>query len=229
MRILTYNTRGSLGTDGRRSTARIAQVVRHLTPDVVCFQEIHRRMVQSGGEDQPALLADALGRPFMFQSNLTVGFGSYGVGIAYRGELLRSREHMLPSKTEQRGALEVQLRDIAGLPRLTVFCTHWGLDSEERSHQALALANSVRAAGHPVVVCGDFNENAEGLAVRALLEATGLLDADTALNRPTFLSDNPTTRIDFVLYSPDLVVRNVEVVPSLASDHLPVLVDLERA
>ena len=215
--------------DGRRSTARIAQKVRHMSPDIVCFQEIHRRMLRSGGEDQPGMLADGLGRPFVFQSNLTIGFGGYGVGIAYRGALHQSREHMLPSKTEQRGALEVQLRDVAGIPRLTVFCTHWGLDAEERSHQALALAQSVRAAGHPIIVCGDFNENAEGISVRSLLEATGLLDADAALNRPTFPSNNPTTRIDFVLHSSDLAVRNVEVISSLASDHLPVLVDFELA
>lgn len=229
MRIITYNTRGSLGMDGVRSTPRIAQVVRRLTPDVVCFQEIHRRMYRSGNEDQPAMLADGLGRPFVFQSNLTVGFGGYGVGIAYRGELHRSREHYLPSKTEQRGALEVQLRDVGGIPRLTVFCTHWGLDAEERSHQAVALGQSVRAAGGPVIVCGDFNEDASGEGMRALLAATGLRDADAERNRPTFLSDNPTTRIDFVLHSADLVVRNVEVIATLASDHLPVLVDFERA
>ncbi|MCW3053336.1 MAG: Metal-dependent hydrolase [Chthonomonadales bacterium] len=229
MRIITYNTRGSLGMDGLRSTPRIAQVVRRLTPDVICFQEIHRRIFVSGNEDQPAVLADGLGRPFVFQSNLSLGFGQYGVGIAYRGDLHRSREHYLPSKTEQRGALEVQLRNVGGIPRVTVFCTHWGLDAEERTHQAVALAMSVQAAGNPVVVCGDFNEDANGEAVRALLEATGLRDADAALNRPTFLSDSPTTRIDFVLHSADLVVRNVEVISSLASDHLPVLVDFDPA
>ena len=229
MRILTYNTRGSLGCDGRRSTPRIVQAVRQLTPDVVCFQEIHRKTVQAGREDQPAMLADGLGRPFVFQKNLSLGLGDYGVGIAYRGELRRSREHHLPSKTEPRGALEVRLHEVGGLPRVTVFCTHWGLDAEERTHQALALAHSVRAAGCPVIVCGDFNENASGAAMQSLLEATGLRDADAALNRPTFTADNPTTRIDFVLYSSDLRVLNVEVLRTLASDHLPVAVDFELA
>lgn len=229
MRILTYNTRGSLGMDGVRSTPRIAQVVRQLTPDVVCFQEIHRRTMQSGKEDQPAMLAESLGRPFRFQSNLPFGLGHYGVGIAYRGELQSSQEHMLPSKTEPRGALEVRLRNVGGFSRLTVFCTHWGLDAGERSEQALALAECVRAAGGPVIVCGDFNENIEAEGMRSLLDLTGLQDADAALNRPTFLSDNPTIRIDFVLYSTDLIARNVEVVPSLASDHMPILVDFEHA
>ncbi|MCW3051152.1 MAG: Metal-dependent hydrolase [Chthonomonadales bacterium] len=229
MRILTYNTRGSIGMDNMRSTPRIVQVVRQLTPDVVCFQEIHKRTMQAGKEDQPALLADGLGRPFRFQSNLSLGMGKYGIGIAYRGELQSSQELYLPSKTEPRGALKVCLRDVAGFSRLTVFCTHWGLDPEERSQQAIALAGSVRAAGSPVIVCGDFNEDAEGEGVRSLLDLSGLKDADAALNRPTFIADNPTTRIDFVMHSSDLVVRNVEVIPTLASDHLPLLVDFERA
>lgn len=108
-------------------------------------------------------------------------------------------------------------------------CTHWGLDAEERKDQARALAEIVKSIASPVVVCGDFNENASGAAMQMLLESTGLLDADTSQNRPTFLSDNPTTRIDFILHSPDLIVRNVEVISSLASDHLPVLVDFDRA
>jgi len=228
MRILTYNTRGSVGMDNVRSTPRIVQVVRQLTPDIVCFQEIHRRMIQSGREDQPALLADGLGRPFRFQSNLSIGMGKYGIGIAYRGELQSSQEIYLPSKTEPRGALKVCLRDVAGFPRLTVFCTHWGLDPEERSQQAIALAESVRAASGPVIVCGDFNEDAQGEGVRSLLDLTGLKDADAALNRPTFIADDPTSRIDFVMHSADLVARNVEVIPTLASDHLPLLVDFER-
>lgn len=229
MRVITYNTRGSLGMDGLRSTPRIAQVIRQLTPDVVCFQEIHRRVLMSGSEDQPAVLSSRLGRAFVFQSNLSIGLGGYGVGVAYRGELRRRHEHLLPSKKEQRGALEVHLQEVGGFQRLAVVCTHWGLDAEERKDQARALAEIVKSIASPVVVCGDFNENASGAAMQMLLESTGLLDADTSQNRPTFLSDNPTTRIDFILHSPDLIVRNVEVISSLASDHLPVLVDFDRA
>ena len=39
MRIVTYNTRGSLGMDDVRSTPRIAETLRPLSADVICFQE----------------------------------------------------------------------------------------------------------------------------------------------------------------------------------------------
>ncbi len=229
MRIVSYNTRGSLGMDGVRSTRRIADSVRVLMPDIVCFQEIHRRMVWSGREDQPAALAALLGREFVFQRNVRFGRGAYGIGISTRGSIVERRQHMLPGNREQRGALELRLRDIAGLRQLTLFCTHWGLDEEERKLQAEALVAIIEKAPRPLVFCGDLNEAANGGAVMLLLNRTGLIDADAALNRPTFLSDAPTVRIDYCLYSPDLHASRVDVGTSLASDHLPLCVDLEIA
>ena len=228
MRILTYNTRGSLGMDGLRSTRRIAQTVRQLSPDIVCFQEIHQRMPQSGGEDQPGMLSRYLGRSFIFQRNLRMGMGNYGIGIATRATIVTAKEHKLPSAREQRGALELRLRDVAGIGGLTVFCTHWGLDSEEREKQAAFLVPLINEAKGPVVFCGDLNEGPEASGYKALVDGSGLVDADAQQNRPTFIADDPKERIDYILHSPTLTAHYVEVVNSLASDHLPLLADLMR-
>lgn len=226
MRIVTYNTQGSLGIDNVRATGRIAQTLRPLSTDVVLFQEIHQRMTRSGREDQPEVLSLLLKRTFVFQANLKFAFGGgYGIGIATRGRVVEQTQHFLPGGKEQRGALEVHLREVGGFRTLTVICTHWGLSAEERKQQAEALAEIIRKAPRPLVVGGDFNETAEGEAMQLLLGMTELKDADVTQNRATFVSNNPTSRIDFLLYSPDLVVSNAEVVPSLASDHLPVSAD----
>jgi endonuclease/exonuclease/phosphatase family metal-dependent hydrolase len=213
--------------DAVRSTRRIIDVVRGLTPDIVAFQEIHERLRPSGGEDQPDMLARGLNRSFVFQRLLRFGRGGYGVGLAVLGTVLERKEHLLPSVKEQRGALELRLRVSDG-QRLTVFCTHWGLDAEERLRQAEALVEWVNAAPRPTVVCGDLNEGPEGEGVQRLLRETGLTDADSGQGRLTFPSDHPTARIDFVLFSPELKVQRVEVIDTPASDHLPVLVDFAR-
>lgn len=227
MRIVTCNTRGSLGMDNMRSTGRIARVLRALTPDVLCFQEIHRRLPWSRREDQPEVLSRLLARPFAFQQLLTFGFGGYGIGIAYRGELAARREHLLPSRKEQRGALELRLRNVGEVRAVTVICTHWGLQAEERLQQAEALASIVQEAAHPIAVCGDFNEGPEGDAIRAFLATTGLSDVGRKQSQATFSADNPTERIDFIFISPELQAAHFETVPSQASDHLPVLADLK--
>jgi endonuclease/exonuclease/phosphatase family metal-dependent hydrolase len=212
--------------DGLRSTRRISDVVRALTPDIVAFQEIHQRLVRSGGEDQPSILGGLLNRTFTFQRLLRFGTGGYGIGLAVRSTIIGRTEHLLPGGNEQRGALELRLRDVDG-HRMTAICTHWGLDADERLRQAEALADIVNASFGPVVLCGDFNEGITGEAVQLLLARTGLQDADADRQRATFLSIDPTQRIDFVLHSAELKATNVEVIASTASDHLPVLVDLE--
>ena len=224
MRIITYNTRGSLGMDGVRSTARIAETLRPLSADVVCFQEIYER-IPPPLEDQPAKLGALLNRVFTFQRCLDFAFGGYGNGIA-APSVGESFHHLLPSGKEQRGALEFRLRGVGGLASATVFCTHWGLDASERKLQAEALANLVNAARRPVIVCGDLNETPDGEAVRDLLSRSSLIDAGAAFNLPTFPSPQAASRIDYILHSPDLRVASFEVISSTASDHLPVMADL---
>src|SRR5579872_3618595 len=77
MRIATYNTRGSLGSDGLRSTKRIAETLRPFSADVICFQEIYQR-IPPPLEDQPAKLEALLNRSFVFQRCLDFAFGGVG-------------------------------------------------------------------------------------------------------------------------------------------------------
>lgn len=224
MRIVTYNIRGGLGMDGRRSTVRIAEAVRAHGPDIVCFQEVHQRLPWSGLIDQPRRLVRLLGMPVVFQRNLDFGVGGYGIAIASAFPVLETKRHLLPSDKEQRGALEVRL-EVPAVGALTVFCTHWGLNGDERAAQAAALAERVNAAPGPVIVCGDLNEGPDAPAVSALLAGTGLRDADAEQNRPTFPAGSPSGRIDYVLYTKGLHLTSIEIDSSLASDHYPVRVD----
>ena len=138
MRVMSYNIRGGLGMDGHRDTARIAQIVGSQAPDVVCFQEVHQRLPWSGWVDQPRRLRRSLGLAFIFQANLPIGIGGYGLGVATHFPVLHVRRHRLPSAGETRGALEVEMETPEGA--VTIFCTHWGLDREERARQAFAQA-----------------------------------------------------------------------------------------
>ena len=223
MRVMTYNVRGGWGSDGLKSTERIADVVKSQSPDIVCFQEIHQRLPQSRFVDQPARLERALEMPFVFQANLHLGVGRYGVGIASRCPVRGVRNHLLPSVREQRGVLQVTLESPHGL--LTVFCTHWGLNGEERERQAAQLADLIADVSGLTLVCGDLNERPDAPAVRLLLDRTGLSDADATLNRPTYPTERPEARIDYVFFSAGLTLNSVSVLETPASDHLPLVAD----
>lgn len=223
MRVMTYNIRGGWGMDGGWSTERIADVVLEQAPDIVCLQEVHQRLPQSRFVDQPGRLQKALGLPVVFQANLRLGVGGYGLALVSRYPVNTVGNHLLPSVREQRGALEVSLTTPQG--SLTVFCTHWGLNGAERERQAARLAELVLAVPGPVLVCGDFNENSDAAGLGLLLSQTGLQDADAAKKRLTYPADTPAARIDYILASPSLSLQGIFPVNSLASDHLPLVAD----
>ncbi len=229
MRVMTYNIRGGLGTDGRRDIRRIAGVVRAWEPDVVCFQEVHQRLPWSGFADQPRRLRSLLGRAFVFQANVRYlfGVGGYGLGIATAYPVLRVVRCHLPSHGERRGVLQVEMGTPAG--PLTVLCTHWGLKREERARQAAKMGEWLGRVERPVVVCGDLNETPETDAVQRLVSVSGLRDAGADRNEPTYAADDPKARIDVILHSPDLALHRTVVIESQASDHYPLLADFGPA
>ncbi len=209
--------------DNRRSTERIGEVVAAGDADIVCLQEVHSRLPQSQFVDQPKLLEKYLGLPVTFQANLQIGPGGYGLAVIARYPVGTVQNHLLPSVREQRGVLEVRLDTPSG--PLTVFCTHFGLSSEERLKQSARLAELVLGASYPVIVCGDFNEGPSAGGIRHLLTETGLSDADAQQNRRTYPVHALEERIDYVFHSPSLTCRNLSVVDTDASDHLPLIGD----
>lgn len=209
--------------DGRRDTERISDVVHTWAADIICFQEVHQRLPWSGWLNQPKLLARALGMTVVFQRNLGIVVGGYGLAIASRFALNDVQRCFLPSMGERRGALSVTAQMPQGSVR--VWCTHWGLNGEERLQQAAQLALWVNAGTGPVIVCGDCNEGGDGRAIRLLREDTGLRDAGVTEDEPTYPADMPKARIDFVLHSSDMRLEACLVPETLASDHRPVICD----
>lgn len=213
--------------DGVRSTERIVETIQSLSPDMVCFQEVHKRLPWSGIEDQPRRLAKLLGYPFTFHQLLNLGFGGYGIGIASRRQPAQVHRHLLPSRKEQRGLLELEFsgREVEEVP-FHLFCTHWGLDVEERIRQAHFCVDIVTTKTLPVLFCGDLNAAMDSEEVTILREGCGFRDAGIALKEPTYPADHPTSRIDYLFCSKDWQMTEFSVVKSLASDHLPVLADV---
>lgn len=223
IRLMTYNIRGTKGMDNRRSARRIAEVVRESGAQIICLQEVHQRLPWSRMVDQPGVLARHLRINVAFQRNLSIGVGGFGNAVLTSFEIAHSRSHSITSKGEQRGVLEVRLITPDG--PLTVFCTHFGLDRDERVVQAGELAELVNATESPKLVCGDFNEEACAAGVAKLIGSAGLIDADPH-GPPTFDSEQPCKRIDMILCDPSIAVQRISVLESKASDHLPLVADL---
>ena len=220
--------------DGIRSIERIANVLRPLDADVICLQEVNRRLPWSKFEDQPAKLSGLLNMKALFQSNYRVGFGGFGnliltrlpVGERFDLKLPNPRERAsILRRMEGRGAiavtLDVEARDIL------VLCTHWSLDASDRAEAIPALRDLITSRPGPAVLAGDLNACDDSSEVSTLISELQLADSGACERMPTFTSTEPTSRIDYILNTAHLrPAHPPQVISSSASDHLPVVVDL---
>ncbi|ACL56342.1 Endonuclease/exonuclease/phosphatase [Methylobacterium nodulans ORS 2060] len=242
LRLITYNVRRCLGIDGRLSPVRIAEVLASCRPDVVALQELDVGRMRSGMVDQAHAIAQHLGMRAHFHAALRVMEEEYGNAIltALPSRLVRAEALPgLPDRPhlEPRGALWAAIT--AHDTEIQVIATHLGLRRRERARQAEALLGSRflsdPACRPPVVLVGDLNAVPHSFAYRRL--AGRLSDAQRAPGMPrrqrTYPSACPLLRLDHVFVSEGVTVRRVEVVRGplarIASDHLPLLVDLEVA
>lgn len=226
IRLATYNIKhGSL-----KGLSAVADVLTSIDADVIALQEVDSGTRRCGGVDQAATLGQRLSMYHAFGHAFSYEGGSYGLALLSRAPLLSPAVIPLPSPagSEQRICL---LAEIEG-EDLLVAAAHLGLDPSERMAQARELV-SLLAGRRRVIVMGDLNEGHTEPAFRLL--ASSLVDcieegAAGALPLRTYPSDRPTIGIDHVLRSADLPPATLAAtIATDASDHLPVVVKLDRA
>ncbi|MBF0479151.1 MAG: glycosyltransferase [Candidatus Omnitrophica bacterium] len=241
IRIMTFNVHGCIGTDGKISPERIARVIARLKPDIVALQELDMKRARTGGVDQPHIIAQQLEMMVHFHPSFQIEEERYGNAILSRYPMELVRAGALPgtgkySWAEPRGALWTAIN--IGDMRLQFLNTHLSVLPWERTHQVEAILGS-EWLGHPactgpVVLCGDLNSLPNSAFCRDIKVV--LNDAQTELEhhrpRSTWFSHYPIGRIDHVFVSEDLEVTHVAVARTdlgkLASDHLPLIVDVRK-
>jgi endonuclease/exonuclease/phosphatase family metal-dependent hydrolase len=232
---MSWNVHSMRGTDGRRDPERIARVIEGARPDVVGLQEVGGPLDEGGPADGAELLARLLSLHGAFGPTRDFRGFPYGNGILSRHPIVATRTYDLSvPRREPRGCLRADV-DVNGF-RVHFFAAHFGLSWRERRRQAAQIlsADILRDAAlqHPLVLVGDFNSFGPRAAVPRWLRRQLVDVARAARNAaPTFPSAFPLLRLDHVYVDGAFRVVECEVLRTpltrRASDHLPVLVDLE--
>ncbi|NMR19787.1 endonuclease/exonuclease/phosphatase family protein [Cellulomonas fimi] len=214
LRVMTYNIKGlTLDEDA------LVQVVRSVAPDVLGVQEPPR-----------ALRGRRRLRTFARRCGLRVAVGGGGA----RTTALLVSEHVAVTGA---GARRLPWRlgqvrrgfCVARVDGVLVAVLHLALGAHERGRHLDRVLREIDRETGPRVVVGDLNEQPGGEVWGRLTRH--LRDAVEPA-APTFSARRPRRRIDAVLISPDLRVVEATVLRDdrtrRASDHLPIVVDLER-
>jgi len=238
-RLLSWTVHHCVGIDQRHSVERIADVIRDYDPDLVALQELEVNHRRSSRIHQPSELADQLKMDYHYHPPRILREAGFGNGILTRLNMKHVRCGVLPSlpfvRLQKRGALWMSV-EIDG-QEVQIINTHFGLMGSERMLQARALCGAewldhMDCRRRPRIVCGDFNATPRSPAYRML--AGALQDAQKLAGDPkvrTWPSVLPFVRYDHVFVGQGIKARRVEVPrtrqTTVASDHLPVLMEFE--
>jgi endonuclease/exonuclease/phosphatase family metal-dependent hydrolase len=227
-RVLTYNIHHGEGIDGKIDLERIAALIKENKADIVALQEVDKGVERTARRDLPAELAKLTGMNVYFDRNIFYQGGDYGNAVLTRFPIKKKKNthYKMLREGEQRGVLQLVL-DVHGKD-LLFMDTHidYRPDDAERVINADELKQIVADAGKmPIILCGDFNDNPESRThqkIEKFLSDTWQLIGQG--NGLSYSSGQPSERIDYIWISKtNIQPLKIEVLKSIASDHLPVL------
>lgn len=228
---MTYNIHVGVGMDKKLDLPRIAGVINAQHPDLVGLQEVDRGVTRTEQIDEIAELAKLTKMDYAFAFNLRYQGGQYGVAILSRTPI-RATDHRLYLNTrepERRGFIRAQVN--VGRVLLNFVTTHLDYQYDDgRLFETQQLLAALQDVKEPLIVVGDFNDVPSGEAYKLMRHQFD----DAWLGRQkdagfSYPADKPAKRIDYIFARTTDRVRTkrVWIVNTLASDHLPVIADLE--
>ncbi|MBT2686571.1 endonuclease/exonuclease/phosphatase family protein [Bacillus sp. ISL-47] len=233
VKIMSYNIHHAEGEDGILDLERIARIIEEEDTDIVALQEVDNHWSErSDFQDQAKWLAESLGMFYTYAANLDrepLNNGGerrqYGTAILSEYPIIESENHFLSQigNTEQRGLLEATI-NISG-NHLNVYNTHLALTPAERELQIKEIVEIASQSKGPKVILGDLNATPESNEMKPMY--ANYLDVFAGPpDANTYPAQNPAKRIDYIFTSKNIETADVEVIKSLASDHLPITADL---
>lgn len=208
--------------EGNSGSARFMEAVREADPDLVFVVEIDRKWVDAL---QP--LEAEYPRRVLHPRDDFWGFALYS-----RLDLVNPETHHLLSDyvPSLRTGLRLRSGAVVWLHGLHPKPPLPGEGTGQRDAELLLAAEAVRDAGNPAIVAGDLNAVAWSDITGLVQRIGGLLDPrigrGPAVTFPTWLPVLLRVPIDHVFFTPAFRLLDVEPMPDVGSDHLPLLARL---
>jgi len=226
VRILTFNILHGATTNGDFDLDKIAAVINKTDPDLVALQEVDFKTKRAKGYDLATELAWRTKMAPLFGIAMPFDGGAYGEGVLAKMPILSSETVALPNSpgNEPRAALSVLVQLQWG-DTIQFIGTHLEhqQNSSDRIGQVKKIVTKFADCPYPTILAGDLNDVPDS-------EAISILKKDWAESfgnspQPTYSSDNPERKIDYIFYRPVqrwTVIENKVICDTIASDHCAV-------
>ncbi len=242
MRFLLYNIRYAAGTGlhfnlplpysgylkrTNGNFGKILEFIKSKKPDIIGLIEVDSGSFRSEKNNQAEIIARELKYISIYESKYSSGsvtqkipvMNKQGNAILTNRNITAHRFHYF-TKGVKRLVIELELEN------LSVFLVHLSIKFSHRHAQLVELHTMVGKSKKPVIVAGDFNVFSGDRELQLFLVATKLKNANIT-GLPTHPSSIPRRQLDYILYSPEIKIKNFEIPDIKLSDHAPLVCDFE--
>lgn len=247
LKIATYNIGKNETSGDVKDFKQLSQAIKNIDADIISVTEIDNNTVRSGKINQLETLAKANGLYFHFGKALDFDGGEYGVGVLSKYPIDKAQVINLPSgQAEQRIVLLTQISKPGFDSPIIVMTTHldWQKDPSVRIGQVRHILDvSIGDASSEFndiatsikLLAGDFNSTAGEPPIVELNYFWNPVNK-TGADERSWPAANPALDIDhiFTFKGQKWNVKKLTVpqdsstfIWSAASDHLPVIAELE--
>lgn len=232
VRVLSFNILHGANTNGEFNLDVIAKVIQDANADYVALQEVDNKTHRAKKYDLVTELGWRTKLNPLFGKAMEYDGGEYGEGILSRTTFLNTRNVALPyyDNHEPRAALEITTI-LPSKDTISFIGTHLDHlnDEKDRVVQAKKINEVFSENRYPTILAGDLNAE-PGSTPISILEEIWTASYDKKNVEYTYSSENPTKKIDYVLFYPKNRWRVLEtkvIQDTIASDHCAYLVVLE--
>lgn len=232
VKVLSYNILHGATTKGDFNLDAIAKVIIDTKPDFVALQEVDFQTNRAKKYDLVTELGWRTKMAPLFGRAMYFDGGEYGEGVLSKHTFLQTRNVGLPfiPGDEPRAALEITTV-LPSKDTISFIGTH--LDhlnnGTNRIMQAKEINNAFSSNKYPTIMAGDLNAEPGSKTIDILEEMWTASYTKDEL-KYTYPSDNPTKKIDYVMFYPAnrwKVLETRVIQDTIASDHCSYLVTLQ--
>lgn len=232
VRVLSFNIYHgeTVGAEKKFDLDLLAKVINDVQPDLVALQEVDDKTNRARGYDLVTELGQRTKMSPLFGKAMTYDGGGYGEGVLSKYSFLSTKNHALPAREgkEPRAATEVQVVLKSG-DTIRFIGTHLDhtKENKDRMNQVKELNRLFLDSPMPTILAGDLNATPESETMQLLFKNW---KPSFTKNEETYPADNPTIKIDYILFRPAnkwRILKSRVIDEKMASDHRPILTILE--
>lgn len=228
MKIMSFNTQHCLNFLEQKVDYDImARAIEDVGADIVGLNEMYDEGSVFGTQTQKLSEKCSLKNHYFAKACELDNEGTYGNGFLSRYKIVEARTILIPDPEprayngyyETRCVLKARLEN-----GYTVLVVHFGLNPDEQENAVKTILEHLE--NEKCILMGDFNITPDNPLLAPIKERMRDTSIGFCENKPSFPSDKPKIKIDYIFVSPDIEVVSADIPKIVASDHRPHIAEI---